>query len=84
MVYLRQINAPILKQEPHPLAGSKKYFRAFSILNGSRNECGMIPFSEIKAYIELFGIEDKHRFIRMIQAMDKVYSEIKAAENGNK
>jgi len=44
----------------------------------------MIPFSEIKAYIELFGIEDKHRFIRMLQAMDKVYSEIKAAENGNK
>lgn len=84
MVYLKQINAPILKQEPQPLAGSEKYFRAFSILNQSRNEYGMIPFSEMKSYIELFGIEDKHGFIRILQAMDQVYRELKEAENGNK
>ena len=49
----------------------------------SRNMNGYIPFSEMKSYIELYGIKDQSRFIRMIQAMDKVYAD-KAADNGDK
>ena len=55
------------------------YAEAFLDLNNSRN-VGMgissIPFSEVKAYIELYKIDDYEEFIWIITHLDNEYVKI--------
>ena len=57
-----------------------EYWDAFQILSGSRathqGGIGTIPLSEMVAYMEatyLTDVDERLRFIRMIQSLDQVY-----------
>jgi len=67
---------PELRQE------DAKYYEAYKCLNYSRNMNGTIPFSEIRSYIEFYGITERERFIQIIQALDSAYLQ-KTAEKGS-
>jgi hypothetical protein len=46
------------------------------VLNGSRQvgwSVGPIPLSEIKAYVDLFGIDDHEMFTRCVRHMDGIW-----------
>jgi hypothetical protein len=51
-------------------------FEAFAALNRRRTEFGAIPFSEIRAYMKLHGIEnykDQQLFLKRIDILDNAY-----------
>lgn len=57
-----------------------EYWEAFQMLSGSRavhqGGVGSVPLSEIVAYLDavfLVDVDERLRFIRMIQALDGVY-----------
>ena len=57
-----------------------EYWEAFQVLSGSRmihqGGVGPIPLSELVAYMDatyLIDVDDRLRFIKMMQALDNVY-----------
>ena len=56
--------------------GNEVYFEAFEALHASRNMNGVIPLSEIAAWLDLVGERDtdeRDRTARLIRAMDDEY-----------
>ena len=69
-----------LKNRPHVSMWTAEYWEAYKVLGGSRivhqGGIGPIPLSEIAAYMDVVGVRDvdeRLKFIRMIQALDGVY-----------
>lgn len=69
-----------LKNRPRLTMWTLEYWDAFQVLSGSRlvhqGGIGPIPLSEMVAYMDathLVDVDDRLRFIKMIQALDKVY-----------
>jgi hypothetical protein len=68
---------PALRNRPVFRDELRGYWEGFLRLSGSRppgfSGMAAIPISEIKAYLEMFPEAEPETFIRLIQALDKVY-----------
>lgn len=69
-----------LKNRPRLTMWTTEYWEGYQVLTSSRmvhqGGIGPIPLSEMVAYmdaIDLTDVDDRLRFIRMMQALDKVY-----------
>lgn len=71
------VEPPALKNRPQLREELLVYWEGFLRLSGSRppgfSGIAAIPISEIKAYLEMFPVAEPETFIRLIQALDKVY-----------
>lgn len=74
------MDIPALRNRPTLNQWVADYWNAFQLLSGSRTAhqggIGPIPLSELVAYMEatyLHDIEERLKFIRMIQSLDRVY-----------
>lgn len=69
-----------LQNRPHLSRWVTEYWQGFQFLSGSRTlhqaGIGPIPLTEIVAYMEaiyLCDVDERLKFIKMIQALDSVY-----------
>lgn len=82
---------PALEDEPMLDADLEPYLQAFAIMSPARTVSAgfgaMIPsgigLAEIRAYVELYEVEDVERFVRFIRAIDAEFLAI-SAERANK
>lgn len=70
-----------LNDRPQISMWTQEYWQGFQILSGSRivhqGGVGPIPLSEIVAYMDatyLTDVDERLTFIKMMQALDKVYT----------
>lgn len=77
-----------LDYEPELSFWLHRYIGAFSILSSSRPSSGFgispIPLSEIKAYCELYKVDDVLEFVRYIKHMDNTYVKFQSEKSKEK
>ena len=67
-----------LRTKPDVHEFLEPYCEAFLVLMPCRQAgwgLGLIPLSEIRAYVTLFEVKDVECFVRLIRAMDRAYLE---------
>lgn len=74
-------NVPSLDNRPELDLGLLQYWEAFHVLSPSRQmgmAVGFIPLEEMRAYLDIFGIEEaeeRRRLVQYIQTLDQVFVE---------
>jgi hypothetical protein len=80
-------SVPILDDEPKLSFPLQEIWHGFSALSSSRQmgfDVGAIPLTEIKAYVDLFGVVDLEMFVACVRALDADYLKHVREKNAQK
>ena len=80
-------NSSVSLPPPDLWADNAEYLIAFLRLSPSRQvgfSVGAIPVSEIRAYCDLFGVDDVETFFQLIRALDSAWLDHSAKKSKEK